>query len=400
MDGRKVKLDNKTIIKGKNRPNGGGYEGKKFGNLNDLDPGMILSIEGHRQNDGFFVISEGTALPYDFTQTDDLLKRQLQKTLHIDYSKNIISIGKNSMGLLKDTLLDNYITKIGYSLIPSYLKNLSERSENYIPFKFHIVIDSTFNACAYPDGNVFVNTGLLLGVKNPSQLATVIGHEISHVTNKHGRKSYEKNQKTNFLSDLASEANKTLNSLNITKIDTSILGLSQEQMIVMFKTFGGPILTSYFSRELEEQADRCGLILIEKAGYDPREASKMWYDLHEQTKIEESTENINESILNKLKKKGNNASISLYNSHPKTLERARNLDLLIALNYQEKDFSEDKVKFQRQEIEYKNIKEHLVNLLKPQIIKKEEMVKTIAPTIESNVKPKEVKPKPKTKKKN
>jgi predicted Zn-dependent protease len=42
---------------------------------------------------------------------------------------------------------------------------------------------------AYSDGNIFINTGLLLKVENISQLAAVLSHEIAHVVNKHSRKN-------------------------------------------------------------------------------------------------------------------------------------------------------------------------------------------------------------------
>jgi predicted Zn-dependent protease len=68
------------------------------------------------------------------------------------------------------------------------MKMLPTTSQDYVNFKFHIIKNNDFNACAYSDGNIFINTRLLLKAENISQLAAVLSHEIAHVVNKHSRK--------------------------------------------------------------------------------------------------------------------------------------------------------------------------------------------------------------------
>ncbi len=371
VDGRKVRLDKNVNIEGGNRSKKeGGYKGKVFKSFKELETGMELELEGRNQPDGIFLVTEAEVFPNDHKETDDVLKLNLKKTIIFDKNYKSFSIGTRKFTILTDTSVNNYINKISNALIPTYLKEVSEHSVSYIPFKFYVVVDDVFNACAYPDGNVFINTGLLKAIDNSSQLAAVIGHEISHVTNKHGRKNYELKQKTDFVSEAAEFARKALQKK--TEGDSTILGIPKSQIGVLVNTFGGPYLTSRYNRDYEIQADRCGLSLMEKAGYDPREASKMWETLHQQAKLEEREE---DRLLTRYINDGTKKLQSIYSSHPDTFERYRNINLLIALNYQEKDFAQDKVKYQQQEIEYRTFKEKLKRILEHKEDKKSDVSK-------------------------
>jgi predicted Zn-dependent protease len=228
------------------------------------------------------------------------------------------------------------------------MKDIAPTEENFVNFKFHIVVDPVFNACAFPDGTVVINTGLLLQMENPSQLASVMGHEISHVTYRHGRKSYDKNRAIKTAED----------AVDIAKS----VGLNKEEMLEMTKAFGGPMMTNLFSRSYENQADRNGLTYMSDAGFDPRESPKIWEVLYQKAKVEEDVPDsyIAEGIV-KITKKMNH---TIYGSHPQALERYRNLNLILAQSYQQKDFSADKEKFEKQTIEYRKFKENLLRAVK------------------------------------
>jgi predicted Zn-dependent protease len=241
-------------------------------------------------------------------------------------------------------------------------------------------VNEEFNACAYPDGNVFVNTGLILALQNTSQLASVMAHEIAHVTNKHSKKQYEANQNIKLANDILETGKNGVNLLNafngkqsnsstqnekksLADTTTAILGIPKQDITTMLKTYGGAFFTSYYSRELETQADRSGLYFLERAGYDPREASEMWYTLNKEAKKDEDLEKV--SIFDKFKNFGKTLITSLYNSHPETIKRAHNIDLLIAKNFQEKDFTESNAKYQAQQKDYTKFKEKLKLILTP-----------------------------------
>lgn len=96
-----------------------------------------------------------------------------------------IAIGQQSaasaeaqLGLVDDAELQDYIQRIGIQLAAA-----SERPE--LPWTFRVVDDPTPNAFAAPGGYIFFTRGLLALMRNEAELASVLGHEIGHVTARH-----------------------------------------------------------------------------------------------------------------------------------------------------------------------------------------------------------------------
>lgn len=114
-----------------------------------------------------------------------------------------------------------------------------------------------FNASMAPNGMMQVWTGLLLRVDNEAQLAAVLGHEIGHYLQRH---TLER------LRDVKSRA-----AFGTFVSMFGLIGMVG-QMIALAGAFG-------FSREQERQADSIGLALMRQAGYDTREAAKVWDNL-------------------------------------------------------------------------------------------------------------------------
>ncbi len=114
------------------------------------------------------------------------------------------------------------------------------------------------NAFALPGGKVGVNTGLFKVAKNDAQLAAVLGHEIAHVTARHAAERMSRNL--------------------VTELGLGILGAatrsrSAVDLAAAAATLGAGLP---FSRAQEAEADHIGLIYMAKAGYDPREAIRLW----------------------------------------------------------------------------------------------------------------------------
>lgn len=114
-----------------------------------------------------------------------------------------------------------------------------------------------FNASMAPNGMMQVWTGLLLRVDNEAQLAAVLGHEIGHYMQRH---TLER------LRDVKSRA-----AFGMFMSMFGVVGLLG-QMASLAGAFG-------FSRDQERQADTIGLTLMRQAGYDTREAPKVWDNL-------------------------------------------------------------------------------------------------------------------------
>jgi predicted Zn-dependent protease len=79
-----------------------------------------------------------------------------------------------------DEALNSYVTRVGLSMLPA--GTAPER----VKWSFKVFRDPMPNAFALPNGSIYVNTGLLSLLENEDQLASVLAHEITHVTDRHG----------------------------------------------------------------------------------------------------------------------------------------------------------------------------------------------------------------------
>jgi len=95
--------------------------------------------------------------------------------------------------LLDDPELGEYIQSIGHRL-SAHAQDSGQR------FDFFMVRDPTINAFALPGGYIGVNAGLLLATENESELAGVLAHEVSHVTQRHMARSVYDSQRTSIAS--------------------------------------------------------------------------------------------------------------------------------------------------------------------------------------------------------
>ena len=151
--------------------------------------------------------------------------------------------------------------------VNAYLNELGNRLVTAIPgapfdFEFFAVNDPSINAFALPGGYVGVNTGLILLTQTESELASVLAHEISHVTQHHIARSISK-QKDAMLTTLAVLAAAILaarsNSASSGQIASAALASGQGLAIQM---------QIDFTRQNEQEADRLGFQRLDAAGFD------------------------------------------------------------------------------------------------------------------------------------
>jgi predicted Zn-dependent protease len=125
-------------------------------------------------------------------------------------------------------------------------------------WEFTVIDDpKTVNAFCLPGGKIAVYTGILPLTKDDTGLAVVLGHEVSHALAHHGAER---------ISD------QTLMTLPLAVI---LDGRSEEAQALIQDAFGIGVALP-FSRKQESEADHIGLILMAKAGYDPRRAVEFW----------------------------------------------------------------------------------------------------------------------------
>lgn len=85
---------------------------------------------------------------------------------------------RNSAPLVFDPLLSNYINNLGQKLV-------SNANSVKTPFHFYLVNNPNINAFAYFGGNIVLHSALFRYSRNESELASVMAHEITHVTQRH-----------------------------------------------------------------------------------------------------------------------------------------------------------------------------------------------------------------------
>lgn len=165
-----------------------------------------------------------------------------------------VEIGKgvaaNLLGaapLVKDDKLQAYVNRVGW-----WLAQHTERAD--LVWHFGVLDTDSLNAFAAPGGYVFVTRGLLLNMRNEAELAGVLAHEIAHVLRRHHLAAIQKNAQTGILADLASMAT-----------ESSQYGAVADKAI--------NASTELYARGLDKsdeyEADRMGVVIAARAGYDP-----------------------------------------------------------------------------------------------------------------------------------
>jgi predicted Zn-dependent protease len=127
--------------------------------------------------------------------------------------------------------------------------------------------NDTPNAFALPGGRIGVNTGLLTVAVTPDQLAAVLGHEVSHVTARHGNERVSQGM----------VAQLGLGVIDIALGDSESPEHQQLMGLLGLGTQVGILLP--FSRSHESEADLLGLDAMARAGFDPRASIELWENM-------------------------------------------------------------------------------------------------------------------------
>jgi hypothetical protein len=187
------------------------------------------------------------------------------------YSPNTdVQVGKENADLMarkltlcNDPRVDKYLTTLGMRLVAK----LPTKGVQY-PWEFHCVNDKSINAFALPGGYVFVHRGAIEVADNESQLAAVMGHELSHVALRHGTAQ-------------ASKARLTEGAAGI--LGGLLGGSASGQVLAQGVALGAGGLLLHYSRADETQADVMGTQVIYDAGYDPRAMAQFFEKLQAET---------------------------------------------------------------------------------------------------------------------
>ena len=180
--------------------------------------------------------------------------------------------------------------------LETYLNDVARRLEPpevfaAIPFRIRVVRNPYLNAFTLPNGRVYLHTGMLARMENEAQLATLLGHEMTHATHRHAVRE-QRNLK-----------NKAALAVGLNAILPGVGSLAG------FSAVRG------YSREMEAEADDAAMRLLANAGYDVREAPKLFAHLKEQLSEEQQSEPF------------------FFGTHPALDDRVENYRRLIELQY-------------------------------------------------------------------
>lgn len=163
-------------------------------------------------------------------------------------------------------------------------------------YQFHLVDSPEVNAFAIPGGHIFVNRGLVEHADNLAELAGVLGHEIAHVTERHGLEQVEKRQRTGILVSLV----------------YLVLGREPGALEQIVIQGGGAAMFAKYGRDAEREADQRAVEIVRAAGYDPEGIATFFEELLQQQRTQPG------------------GVEQWFSTHPTSDERVRNTRALIA----------------------------------------------------------------------
>lgn len=188
---------------------------------------------------------------FDINKLIDTTKNVVKASTDIGEPEEI-QIGKDMASrllgaapLAKDENLQHYVNRVG-----RWLALQTERPD--LPWQFGVMEAPQVNAFAVPGGTIFVTRGLVERMKSEAELAGVLAHEISHVLRKHHLKAIQKGAQTALAGDALNQA------LRNQRADV------REKLV----SFGSEMYTRGLDKGDELEADRLGVVIAARAGYD------------------------------------------------------------------------------------------------------------------------------------
>jgi predicted Zn-dependent protease len=172
--------------------------------------------------------------------------REVSQPEEIQIGRGVTETLLGAAPLADDPELQRYVNALGM-----WIAQRSERSD--LPWSFAVNNSPVVNAVATPGGNVIVTTGMLRVLRSESELAGVLGHEVAHAVRKHHLNAIRKSAMAGLVGQAAQAAAGSRNQ----ELVSSLIGPTKE------------LYSKGLDRSDEFEADRMGVVLAARAGYDP-----------------------------------------------------------------------------------------------------------------------------------
>lgn len=192
----------------------------------------------------------GDDLPDIGGPANSVLSREQELQIGRSIFRSLVDTGR----VMSDPEIQEYIQDVG-------LKLAAHAQDGEFRFNFFVINDPAINAFALPGGYIGIHSGLLLASSSESELAGVLAHEISHVTQRHISRAVFANQRNSILTMAAMLGAILLGAVGgsgdaITGAIATAQGVAAQQQI-------------NFTRSNEYEADRVGVGVLAAAGFDP-----------------------------------------------------------------------------------------------------------------------------------
>jgi predicted Zn-dependent protease len=171
--------------------------------------------------------------------------KEIDEPEEIAIGRDVASRLLGAAPLVADPGLQRYVNNVG-----RWLAAQTERPD--LPWQFGVLESPNVNAFAVPGGTIFITRGLLERMRNEAELAGVLGHEIVHVLRKHHLKAIQKGAQSALAGDALSMALRERG------------GAARDKLIA----FGTEMYGRGLDKSDELEADRIGVVIAARAGYD------------------------------------------------------------------------------------------------------------------------------------
>ena len=210
------------------------------------------------------------SLPFLAQEKDDLLLPELGDRVSgaVSSSQEKI-IGKEFLKqvyfqapLISDPLIQEYTELLIYRL--SEFSEVKDRE-----FTIILIDDASLNAFAAPGGIIGVNGGLFLNADNEGQFASVLSHELAHLSQRHFARNVLNAKDRSLTSSLA-----IISSIALALISNNPQAMAVGQAFLQSQSLR-------YSRLFEKEADRVGFANLVRAGYDPKSMGEMFENMND-----------------------------------------------------------------------------------------------------------------------
>ncbi|HEX4567810.1 MAG TPA: M48 family metalloprotease [Vicinamibacterales bacterium] len=246
---------------------------------------VLAAGPAHAQLGALGKIKSGADKAADAKQKADKLKPMSEKEERSLGEQTSLAL-RSRFGVVQDAKVTKYVTLVGSALA-------AQSSRPSLDWKFIVLDTDAVNAFAAPGGLIHVTRGLLGFAKNEAELAGVLGHEITHVTEKHAVHFVEHSNQVSVAADAAGQQ-----------------GYTADVIAELSKKLGHFLLDNQYDQGQEDQADVMGVQLANKLGYDPHGLQEVL------TRVDS-------------RNSGRNDKNGWFSSHPATKDRITNIDKVI-----------------------------------------------------------------------